>query len=178
MSGKGAWLNDRQLWERWRALGGKPLAAEPDALSLAAYAEGRLSESEAESIEAWLTTTPEALDDIAAARAFEQRPPRVVFEHVLANACDLVSGTAMPANAAPTTATILPFRPRVPQPWRAALAWSSIAASLACASLVGFSMGSDAYASLAGTQTVDTVSSDGLDASPNLDSYFSDDSGT
>jgi len=48
MSGKGAWLTDRQLWQRWRALDGALLTAAPDALSLAAYAEGRLGESEAE----------------------------------------------------------------------------------------------------------------------------------
>jgi hypothetical protein len=61
--------------------------------------------------------------------------------------------------------------------WRTALAWSSIAASLLCASLVGFSMGSDAYANLSGSQAVDNVV-EGLGA-PGLDSgYFSDDSGT
>lgn len=178
MSGKGAWSSDRQVWERWQALGDKPPAPEPDALSLAAYAEGRLSESEAEAIEAWLAVTPEALDDIAAARAVDQRPPRVVFEHVLATACDLVPGAATPPEPVAATATILPFPARMPRPWRTAIAWSSIAASLACASMVGFSMGSDAYASLTRTQTVDTGSSEGLDAAPNLDSYFSDDSGT
>jgi hypothetical protein len=62
--------------------------------------------------------------------------------------------------------------------WRTALAWSSIAASLLCASLVGFSMGSDAYANLSGTQTAEVAAADGLDAPPSLDSYLSDDSGT
>jgi hypothetical protein len=66
----------------------------------------------------------------------------------------------------------------MPKPWRTAIAWSSIAASLVCASMVGFSMGSDAYASLTRTQTVAAGSGVGLDAAPSLDSYFSDDSGT
>jgi len=175
MSGKGVWSTDRALWQRWQALGGTPPAAEPDALSLAAYAEGRLSETEAEPIEAWLAATPAAIDDIVAAREFEKRPPRVAFEHVLVAARTLVPGTA---TSAPAGATILPFRPRTTQPWRKALAWSSIAASLACASLVGFSMGSDAYASLSGTQAVDTSSNEGLGTPPSIDSYFSDDSGT
>lgn len=176
MNGKGAGLSDRQVWQRWQAHGAHGAAPEPDSLSLAAYAEGRLSETEAEAVEAWLAAAPEALDDVIAARAADQRPPRVVFERVLATACSLVAGES--SAAAPATATILSFRPRATQPWRKALAWSSIAASLVCASLVGFSMGSDAYASLTGTQTVDTASSEGLDTPPSLDSYFSDDSGT
>lgn len=174
MDNKGAGSTDRRLWQRWQALGGKPRGAEPDALLLAAYAEGRLSESEAEAVEAWLAVAPEALDDIIAARALAQRPPQLTYQHILNNAFDLVPGSA----DAPASAEIVPFRRRLPPQWRTALAWSSIAASIACASLVGFSMGSDAYANLSGTQTVDTASSDALDAPPSLDTYFSDDSGT
>lgn len=174
MDSTGAGSQDRRLWQRWQALDGKPRAAEPDALLLAAYAEGRLRESEAEAVEAWLAVTPEALDDVIAARALEQHPPQLTYQHILNHACDLVPG----AVEAPATAAVVPFRPRVPAQWRAALAWSSIAASIACASLVGFSMGSDAYANLSGTQTVDSSSSDALDAPPSLDTYFSDDSGT
>jgi hypothetical protein len=178
MSGKGVELTDRQLWQRWQALGGTPRVAEPDALSLAAYAEGRFSESEAERIEAWLAASPETLDDIVAARVYDQRPPRVAFEHALSRACELIPGAASTPAAESATATILPFRRRLAPQWRTALAWSSIAASLVCASMVGFSMGSDAYANLSGTQTIDTATADGLDTPPNLDSYFSDDSGT
>lgn len=171
MDNKGAGSTDRRLWQRWRAVGGKPWAAEPDALSLAAYAEGRLSEAEAEAIETWLAVTPEGLDDIVAARAFDQRPPRLVYEHVLSHACDLVAG-ATPANVENLT-----LRRRWPE-WRKAVAWSSIAASLVCASMIGFSMGSDAYLSLPGTQTADNSVSDSLGTLPSLDNYFSDDSGT
>jgi hypothetical protein len=155
--------------------------AEPDALLLAAYAEGRLSEAEAEPVEAWLATAPDALGDVVAARMTYQRPPWTVFEHVLDKATALVPGETTPAGAA-----ILPFRPRLRPPhlrpphlrpqWRAAIAWSSLAASILCASLVGFSMGSDAYTNLAGTQSVDSATADGL--TPSLDNYFSDDSGT
>jgi hypothetical protein len=172
MANKGAGAQERRLWQRWKALGGKPRVAEPDALLLAAYAEGRLSEVEAEAVEAWLAAAPEALGDILAARTVGHRPPRAIYEHVLRNACDLV-----PGEAAPVTARILPF-PRPEPAWRTALAWSSIAASLLCASLVGFSMGSDAYASLSGRQSADAVSSESFGAPPSLDVYFSDDSGT
>jgi hypothetical protein len=171
MSDKGAESQDRRLWQRWQALGGTPRAAAPDALSLAAYAEGRLSEAEAEAVETWLAVSPEALGDVVAARAINQRPPRLVYEHILGKASDLV-----PGEAAPVGANILPFRRGLPQ-WRATLAWGSVAASLVCASLVGFSMGSDAYANLSGRQTVDTAAADGL-TPPSLDSYFSDDTGT
>jgi hypothetical protein len=175
MTDKGAGSQDRRLWQRWQALGEKSRVAEPDAMLLAAYAEGRLGETEAETVEAWLATTPEALSDMIAARSTYQRPPRVVYEHILGKAGDLVPGAATPVGA-----EILPFQPRLSQrlpQWRTALAWSSIAASLLCASLIGFSMGSDAYMNLSGASTVDSAGADGLGTS-GLDSYFSDDSGT
>lgn len=178
MADKGAGTQDRRLWQRWQALGEEFRVTEPDAMLLAAYAEGRLSEAEAETVEAWLAATPVALSDIIAARSTYQRPPRIVYEHILDEATHLVPGAAEPAAAEPTGTEIVPFRPRqrLPQ-WRTALAWSSIAASLLCASLVGFSMGSDAYANLSGSQVVDSTNADGL-GTPSLDSYFSDDSGT
>jgi anti-sigma factor RsiW len=172
MTDKGAEARDRPLWRRWQALGEDSRVVEPDALLLAAYAEGRLSEAEAEPVEAWLAATPDALSDVIAARTTYQRPPRLVFEHVLEKASALV-----PDEITPASAKILPFRPRVLSQWRTAIAWSSVAASILCASLVGFSMGSDAYANLSGTQAVDSSTTDGL-GTPSLDNYFSDDSGT
>ncbi len=171
MDDKGAGSTDRRLWQRWQALGGEPRAVEPDALSLAAYAEARLVEAEA--VETWLATAPEALADIVAARAINRRPPRLVFQHILGNACSLVPEATAPR----ASAAIVPLRARRPQ-WRTALAWSSIAASLVCASMIGFSMGSDAYANLSQTHTADTASPDNLEAPASLDSYFSDDTGT
>jgi anti-sigma factor RsiW len=175
MTDKGAEAQDRRLWQRWQALGEKSRVAEPDAMQIAAYAEGRLTEAEAEPVEAWLAATPWALRDVVAARSTYQHPPRAIYERILDKASTLV-----PSDAAPAAPQILPFRPklqpRLPQ-WRTALAWSSVAASLLCASLVGFSMGSDAYASLSGTQSVDGATADGLTA-PSLDSFFSDDSST
>jgi hypothetical protein len=172
MTDKGAEARDRRLWRRWQALGEESRVAEPEPLLLAAYAEGRLNEAEAEPVEAWLAATPEALTDIVAARSTYHRPPRLVFEHILGKASELVPGAAEPASA-----QILPFRPRLRPQWRTAIAWSSLAACILCASLVGFSMGSDAYANLSGTQAVDSSTADGL-GTPSLDSYFSDDSGT
>jgi anti-sigma factor RsiW len=183
MTDKGAEARDRRLWRRWQALGEDSRAvAEPDPLLLAAYAEGRLSEAEAEPVEAWLAATPDALSDIIAARTTYQRPPRMVFEHVLETASELVPGETLALVPEGAGADILPFRPKKRSPhlrpqWRTAIAWSSVAASLLCASLVGFSMGSDAYANLSGSQTAESVAPDGFGAS-GLDNYFSDDSGT
>jgi anti-sigma factor RsiW len=178
MDDKGVGATDWELWRRWQALGDAPRAGEPDALSLAAYAEGRLSETEAEAVEAWLAAEPEALDDIIVAREINQHPPHLVYQHILGNACNLVAGddTAAETLTTPMTTNVVPLR-RLPQ-WRAALAWSSIAASLLCASLVGFSMGSDAYAGYSQTQTVDNSTTDSLDTPSTLDSYFNDDSST
>lgn len=176
MTDKGVGAQDRRLWQRWQALREKSRVVEPNALLLAAYAEGRLSEAEAEPVEAWLAATPEALGDITDARSTYQHHPQDVYQRILGTACALVPGGA----AAAASAEILPFRPRLPRhlpQWRTALAWSSIAASLLCASLIGFSMGSDAYMNLAGTSTVDSAAADGL-GTTSLDSYFSDDSGT
>jgi hypothetical protein len=181
MDDKGAEALERRLWRRWQALDVMaPRAAEPDALTLAAYAEGRLSEIEAEAVEAWLATEPEGVDDIIAAREINQRPPNLVYQHVLSNACHLVGGVdtaAAPLTTPETTNVVTLHHRRLPQ-WRTALAWSSVAASLLCASMIGFSMGSDAYASLSQTQAVDSSASDGLDTPATLDSYFSDDSST
>jgi len=173
MSDKGAETQDRRLWQRWQALGETSRAAEPDALMLAAYAEGRLSEAEAAPVEAWLAAAPEALSDIVAARSAHRQSPQEVDERIRGKAAALVPGASAMASA-----EVLPFRPRRLPPLRAAIAWSGMAASILCASLVGFSMGSDAYASLAGTPAGDSASVDALGTPPSLDSYFSDDSGT
>ena len=174
MSRVGDGAEDRTLWRRWRASEMTETRA-PDALALAAYAEGRLGEAEAGPVEAWLAAHPEVLADIQTARALAPLPSDEAYEAAVARACALVAG-----DDAPAASNVVPLR-RVARSWRDALAWSSVAASLVAASLVGFSMGSDASQSLwhAQTQVTSGVSADLLDASPTLDSaYFSNDSGS
>lgn len=171
MDRKGAESADQGLWQRWRALDGPSSADEPDALALAAYAEGRLNEVEAESVETWLAGAPGRLADIVAARTAGRQWPRPA-RGILDEAFGLVRGVA--AAAAPQF-RILPF-PRRPH-WRTALAWGGIAAGLICISLIGFSMGSEAYANLSGSQTIAINAPDGLDT-PIFDNYLSDASGT
>lgn len=162
---------DRALWRQWRARGGAETLP-PDALTLAAYAEGRLDEAEAETVELWLAAHPDALADIAAVRAAAHPAADIVDHRIIAKACALVAGGGSIA-----TGKVVPLRRVAPQ-WRNALAWSSVAASLVAASLVGFAMGSDAYQSLSRAQAGDSVSTDSLDAPATPDFYFSDDSST
>jgi hypothetical protein len=167
MASVGAGEDDRELWRRWRAL--SEVAPAPDAMNFAAYAEHRLGEAEAESVEDWLATDPTGWNELAAARGTSELDS--ADAGLIARACALVTDTA----ALPQDGTVVPLRRPAPA-WRSALAWSSIAASLIATSLVGFSMGSDAYRSLSGTQAVATT--DPLEASPTLDLFFGDDSGT
>ena len=159
--------DEKALWRRW-AIRGSAETAVPSALDLATYAEGRLSEAEAEPIEHWLAAHPAALKeilaDIAAARAAADHAMPAAEAAIIAAACALVPGA---------TGNVVPLRRPVPA-WRSALAWSSVAASLVAASLVGFAMGSDAYQHLASPQSAEAASADTLDATTTADTAFDD----
>jgi anti-sigma factor RsiW len=144
MSDPGEQAGDAALWWRWRREA-QPEAGEAAALELAAYAEGRLDESQAETVEDWLFAHPDAIADLAAARAAAAAPLPQAPEAMILRAAALV---------APSPATILPFGSRAPaprRPWRMAIAWGSIAASLLATSLVGFAIGDSAYLDFAPT---------------------------
>lgn len=164
---------DRGLWQRWRTLEHSDVQA-PDAMTLAAYAEGRLSEAEAEPIENWLAAHPgalaELLADIVAAREV-QHEAVTAPEALIAHACALVPSLAGAGD------NVVPLRRGGPAPWRNAVAWSSIAASLIVASFIGFSMGSDAYQNLSSTQASDNGYAETFEATPGLDTLLSDESG-
>ncbi len=146
------------LWRRFRALDrsiGRGQAVDGDAdiaLDLAAYAEGRLRETTAERVEAWLATHPEALDDVIAARSVDDviAPQRVVDRATV-----LVSGDS-------TDGRVVPFR-RSPAAyaWRMHVARIAVAACLVLTGLVGFTLGSSVYGSL--FPSSDSVSSDTVD---------------
>jgi len=168
----GASDKERELWRRWRALGMAEVSP-PDAMTLAAYADRRLSESEAEQVESWLAADPAAWTEFVALREVAQAPTAHADAAIVARACGLVDEK----DAFAPSGNVVPLRRTVPA-WRNALAWSSVAASLVAASLVGFTMGSDAYLSLSGNQTAQSTSSiDAFDASSTIDTYFSGDSG-
>jgi len=155
------------LWRRWR--GRTANRAVPiEALSLAAYAEGRLDASRVEAIEYWLAAHPEALADVIAARAAAEALSTVAPDAMVMRAAGLVSRPS---------AEIVPLRRAAPR-WRAAVAWSGIAASLMVTSLVGFALGNDAYVSAADTSAADSTFQNLLDPPTGLFSGFSEDSGT
>src|SRR5665213_1049912 len=69
---------DAALWRRFRALDGEFVpgsnALADEALTLAAYAEGRMGGRAAEAVEAWLAAHPEAISDLAVARQASPSP--------------------------------------------------------------------------------------------------------
>ena len=140
MTGPGDRSEELDFWRRWRATSaGAPTA---DAVLLAAYAEGRLDETAAEPVEAWLADHPEALEDIVAARQAALASPAAAAEGHIARAAALV---------ATPSATIVPFPVALAarrRGWRDAAAWGAVAASLLVTSTFGFAIGSSAYASL------------------------------
>lgn len=152
MSG-GNEFNEASLWRRWRegqaAAGDAP--AEPDALILAAYAEGRLGRPGADpetdpviaSVEAWLAAYPEALADLAAARLAADE---IADPALIARASALI---ALPAG----NVAALPMRARPRPAWQDAMTWSGIAATLLAAVLIGFQLGNTNAVDLSGSNT-------------------------
>lgn len=154
------------LWRQWRRAmlnAAGEAAPAPDPLLLAAYAEHRLTETAAAEVEAWLALNPEALADVHAAG--EVAPPVVPPEAVLVRAMGLVPGTV---------STVLPFR-RTARPvpaWRIAGARVALAASLLVVSLIGFTLGTDAYTNvLSGGQSA-ALGQDLFDAPTGIFSSF------
>jgi hypothetical protein len=140
MTGPGDRAESVALWQRWR-IGASVAAnpAAPDLLVLAAYADGRLDEAQAEPVEGWLADHPDVLADLIAAQQAALAPlPSLASEALIARAAALVP--SLPGNV------ILLGRTRARAPlWRSAVAWGGLAASLVGTSLVGFALGNDAY---------------------------------
>jgi hypothetical protein len=147
--------DDAALWRRWRSAGAAGATAEPEALLLAAYAEGRLDEEAAETVEDWLTLNPLAIQDILSARAAESTLLSAAPEALIARAAALVGEQR---------AEVLAFRRPVPSRrlWRTAARWSAMAASILVACVIGVAMGQATYVTLAGG-TTGTLSQDLID---------------
>jgi anti-sigma factor RsiW len=111
-------IDGKALWDRFKA-------AEPDALTLAAYAEGRLAGEAAAAVECWLAIDPDAAADVALARAIPARLEAATQDRVAARASRLVSGR------------IVPFRGGTRR-WAEATA---LAASVALIAYLGFALG-------------------------------------
>jgi hypothetical protein len=141
--------DEAALWRRWRfaAGDGSAASAEPDVMMLAAYAEDRLGDDAAAVVETWLADNPQSVRDVLAARQMREAALPAASEAVMARVAALIGGGE---------AEILPFRRPTPRlrHWRGAVGWGAVAASLLVASLAGFAMGNDTYATLAGGSTV------------------------
>lgn len=139
-------LSDRELWQRSRAID----TAEDDAehfLDLAGFADGLLDPDDQERIAERLARDPVAAADVRAVRILSagDGSGEPLPEAVFARAAALVG----PESSA--TANVLPFAPRrlrgVGLP--ALARWGSLAAAIALASWLGFTMGMDLSGSLA-----------------------------
>jgi hypothetical protein len=142
----------RELWRRWtmtareaiaRPAGG---ASRPDELTLAAFAEGRLTGPARAAVEAFLAANPEIADDVAAARrvpATGRAVDDAALAATIARATALVSMSARGG----VGGNVLAFRParRSVSVWPIAARWAALAASLALTGWLGFAMGGDAY---------------------------------
>jgi anti-sigma factor RsiW len=132
------------LWQRYRRLASAPASGPPDALILAAYAEGRLGPAEMEAVEDWLSTDAELVADVAIARGAALGPSPDAGASIVARATALV-----PAE----DGRVVPLRRPITSPgWQGIVRWSAMAASILIASVVGFTLGNDTYVSLAGYQ--------------------------
>jgi hypothetical protein len=152
---------DAALWRRWQlaaagetAAGATPLAAEPEASILAAYAEYRLPgfEGDAEAdatlraVEAWLSSNPDTLGDVLAARG-------VMAETETVSAAAIDRAMRLVVDAEDGAISLSPRRGG----WRRSVAWGGIAAGLVAASIVGFSVGLDDVLSLASAGKVQSM---------------------
>ncbi len=145
---------DRALVARWRDAAPAPEA--PDALTLAAYAEGRLDDTEAEAVEAALAADPELLESLLALRA--PVDAETASTALIRSAQALVRAEAV----------VVPFPGRKPvaaRPVTAWLAWGAVAASLLLVSVAGFNLGVATGHTADAISAVDESSSDLLDLS-------------
>jgi anti-sigma factor RsiW len=172
-------VQGRALWRQWMAAGGSSAASQStapviDALTLAAYAEGRLPPAERDIVDELLAEYPELAADVAVARqsAATSGGSGDALSGVIARACALV-----PAS----DDRVVAFRPKprgAGAGWRDTARWSALAASFLIVSYVGFSLGSDASLGLAGlTQSVASAD-DVLDPPIGLFGGLADVSGT
>ena len=149
---------DRALFARWHAARDADAAAPelPDALMLAAYAEGRLDEAAAEAVEAALVVDPDLLDTLLALRA----PP----EPEAASAALIHSAQTL-VRAEPVVVPFPVRKPAAPRPVKAWLAWGAVAASLLLVSVAGFNLGAATSHAVDTTAAGDESPSDLLDLS-------------
>jgi hypothetical protein len=136
---------DRRLWQRCRTMD----AGEDETarfLDLAAYADGLLDIEEQERVAALLTADPEAAADVRAAEVLATAERTSVgLERIIARAC------AISPDTDPVRGKVVPLASRQGRRLLQSFAqWGSLAAAIALAGWLGFSMGTDASIELSG----------------------------
>jgi anti-sigma factor RsiW len=139
-------LTDRELWQRSRATD----MVEDDAehfLDLAGFADGRLDPDDQERVAEWLARDPPETADVAAARALgaADSPGDALPDAVFARAAELVGASSAATDNVVAFATRRRRVPILPELGR----WGSLAAAVAFASWLGFTLGMDMSGSLA-----------------------------
>jgi hypothetical protein len=133
---------DREPWQRGRAA-----EAFDDEIKrlmdLAAFADRRLGDGEADRVAALIARDPGAIEDVLIARGLTGAAPAVADERIVARAVALVPGEAS------SGALVIAFpqrhvaaNPRHAGAWYAAARWSGLAAAMVLAGWLGFDLGS------------------------------------
>jgi hypothetical protein len=133
-------MSDRALWQRCR-LAEAPADEGLRLLDLAAFVEGGLDPDEHDRITAWLVNDPEAAADVAAALALAGKTDETstAIDRIVARAVAL--RPAAPAHPGRVHSFFPRPRRILFHGWAQ---WGSLAAALAIAAWLGFTMGSDA----------------------------------
>jgi anti-sigma factor RsiW len=138
---------DRRLWQRCRTMD----AEEDEAarfLDLAAYTDGLLDIEECERVAALLAADPQAAADVRAAQALaDAEPMSVGLERIVARASAILPD----ADSASGKVVPLALR-RGRRLLQISAQWGSLAAAIALAGWLGFSMGSDTSLALRDTR--------------------------
>jgi anti-sigma factor RsiW len=149
------------LWRRARNGLGPQGVASPDALTIAAYVDGTLDSAARDQVEAWMASSPEALDLVIAARSASAKPTPPAPARLVARACRLVGGR--PAVADSATGGVWAWLAGLTQP----SVWAAATAAMLLAAVVSFEVGREATVTLA--SAAPTQADDSVDIVPSAD---------
>ncbi len=126
----------------------------PDPLLIAAYVDGKLDPQARDQVEAWMASSPDALDLVIAARAAHTDTPLAgAPAGLLTRARGLVRPAVVDTDAKRTIGDWFAdmTRPGV---------WAATAAAMLFAAVVSFELGREATVNLAATETLTVASAD------------------
>jgi hypothetical protein len=165
---------DREIWRRSQEIEAVPDEAD-HLMDLAAFADNRLDDDDADRIAALIARDGIAAEDIAVARMLAGATMLAADAAAVAWAEALVGENRRDHPEAELIA--FPRRPTMVRRWYSAASWSGLAAAIVLAGWVGFDLGSGLSAAPPPARAADEVSaSDLLDPAPLLLRDFTDSS--